>query len=903
MLAIPCVAHNSPATLVHESRLLTLDTLRQLVFTVADSLPMDDTAVLAKPFVPANIRTVNNVVPDHFLYAPGIPTIDEDIRELQSSLQPLPECRCTSTTHDLRIPQVDGGSEAMIKKLTKDLKATNLRGKIKSVDKISDTSDYIHTFSALLQVERQELLNLYERYSQYNVKVKLESPTQAHIAAPGIADAKPPIYPGDTILLRPLRRISVWNKRRGWSRGHHQVQIQAMVVSVTRMKKDVISFTWMSPDDQREMAHSYPENVYNVIILPSSSMYVRCLTALNWLSRLPLEVSNHLLFPNEAPAVDAVDDSKLNVAHLSHQLNTKQELFVRLVKSRTLRPSMDVVRSPMVLTGPAGTGKTQALLHGIFEVLKLSSDHRVLVCTPSHTAADVVTRRLAERLNREELWRLLDSDRPVKTVPASILPFTRQRTDTGAFRLPATTEELYSFRVIVCTCSDANVLYRLEFTNQQLRVQRQCFLSYAKETCQKLNLKVSKVAEGASNPHFTHLFIDEASQATEPEIMIALSIVVDHSPDSVKAEIALIGDPRQLSPDIYSNEAAEAGLGQSYMERLLQRPMNYLTGGWPYMLGLDDEEIPYDMQHKRSSVFLTANYRGHASFLMMPSSLFYFDKLQVVGSNSAIDWTSKLRCVEALSMPVTGLALKWNRYSPSSISAPSLNFLDPTILQLRRQETWPVHFRGVVGQDAAVGIEAFAGSNSWCNRQEAEVVAKIVVTLTSNGVKSSSIGIMSPFRGQVVLIRKLLRDVNLAGVDVGTIEDYQAVERDTIILSLTRSSSKFLPHDVAGRAGVFQQMKRTNVAMTRAEHLFIVVGNPNLMVQDPIWRQWLWFCLRNGFWYGEQIEETWLDEMHSKPIGIARFRHGETHSLLGLAGEKIENLVLMSTLELERRMF
>jgi hypothetical protein len=863
---------------------------------------MDDTAVLAKPFVPSKFLKVNSVVANHIIRAPGIPTLDEDIEKLQSILQPLSECRCTGSTHQMQIRHDEATSEVPITELTTNVTASNLREKIKSVDEISDTSDYLYTFRALLQVERQEVLNLYGRYSKYNVSVNLESPHQAQIEAPGIADAKPPIYAGDTILLRPLRRISVWNPKSGWSQPVYHAQIRAMIVSVTRKAKDVISFTWMTPDEQREMALCYPENVYNIVIVPSSSMHLRCLTALNWLSKLPTEVSNHLLFPNEAPAVDEVDEIELQVGHLAHQLNTKQQLFVLLVKTRTLRPSMDVVRSPMVLTGPAGTGKTQALLHSIFEVLKLSTEHKVLVCTPSHTAADVVTRRLAERLNREELWRLLDSDRPVKTVPASILPFTRQRTDTGAFRLPSTVEELFKFRVIVCTCSDANVLYRLGFTNQQMRVRRQCFLSYAMETCRNLNLKVSEVAAGATHPHFTHLFIDEASQATEPEIMIALSIVVDHAPDSVKAEIALIGDPRQLSPDIYSNEAAEAGLGRSYMERLLQRPMNYLSGGWPYMLGLEDEDLPFDMQHKRSSVFLTANYRGHVSFLMMPSSLFYFDKLQVVGSDCAIDWISKLRCVEALSSPVTGLALKWNQYSPSLVSTPGWKLLDPTILQLRRQETWPVHFRGVVGQDAAVGIETFAGSNSWCNRKEAETVAEIVVTLTSNGVKSSSIGIMSPFRGQVVLIRKLLREVNLAGVDVGTIEDYQAVERDTIILSLTRSSSKFLPYDVAGRAGVFQQRKRTNVALTRAENLFVVVGNPNLMVQDSIWSQWLWFCLRNGLWYGEQIEDGWLDKIHSKPITIARFEHGETHSLLGPSSDIIENSFLMSSLEVERRM-
>jgi hypothetical protein len=57
---------------------------------------------------------------------------------------------------------------------------------------------------------------------------------------------------------------------------------------------------------------------------------------------------------------------------------------------------------------------------------------------------------------------------------------------------------------------------------------------------------------GASQLHFTHLFVDKAAQATEPETLIPMSVVVDYAPGVIKVEITLAGDPRQLSPDIYS---------------------------------------------------------------------------------------------------------------------------------------------------------------------------------------------------------------------------------------------------------------------------------------------------------------------------------------------------------------
>ena len=68
--------------------------------------------------------------------------------------------------------------------------------------------------------------------------------------------------------------------------------------------------------------------------------------------------------------------------------------------------------------------------------------------------------------------------------------------------------------------------------------------------------------------HFSHIFFDEAGQATEPETMIAIKTMADNS-----TNIILSGDPKQLGPIIRSNIARELGLETSYMERLMDRDM------------------------------------------------------------------------------------------------------------------------------------------------------------------------------------------------------------------------------------------------------------------------------------------------------------------------------------------
>ncbi len=158
------------------------------------------------------------------------------------------------------------------------------------------------------------------------------------------------------------------------------------------------------------------------------------------------------------------------------------------------------------------------------------------------------------------------------------------------------------------------------------------------------------------------------------------------------------------------------------------------------------------------TVFLTKNYRGHPSFLMMPSAFFYYDRLTSANMKdpATIDyWCSILRNVEALSQPLGASFLN------TSVSASKPDAFS----QVYRQTAWPVHFRGVIGRDSSIGLAYISGTESWQNIPEAEAVVDIVYTLLTNGVAQKQIGIISPFRGQVVDVRARLRKNNF--YDVG----------------------------------------------------------------------------------------------------------------------------------------
>lgn len=955
---------------------------------------MKESSVLAKKYVPNNLREVNHwPLTNPFVAI----TPAEAPRRVSAPAPPRPvlvppvPCQCLDGVVAVPKPSAAATpaptqrSHVVCAPFRHILPNDNYYGvhwagrkpsviQIVKADDISDLKRYCFVWEFILNKEREEVLLRYENYSHYAVSLKISNLAsvrhhdddgehgpgqrclQATFSCHGIADANPPLMIGDTVLIRPLHRLSLplmykhefpppkmppppveppklqplpvpatpaqkrlhtlrkkefsdyhkaldmhlrdqdyaqktvvrqherqqaqlqlldsimqtWEQEHPtkqqtirqildslqWSPPERVVEIQSKILLLSRSLNptanngrkghaDQVIFSWL--DNMTANILSYTSSaaakaninhaeLYNIRFVPSKVGMKRFLTALDWLAESFADAPGkamELLFPVSAPNVPISSSEALanDILARSYKLNDRQAEFVSMVLGRTKRPSMNEIRGPMICTGPAGTGKTLALLSAIRAVLSLNNNnkngangnsgkvrHRILVCTPSHTAADVVTRRLGQHMKRDELFRLFDADRPVTTVPVEVLGFCRQSEDQlAAFTMPDA-QSLINFQVIVCTCSDAHLLYQIGLTNQQLRERRYCLRTYIKKTCDVVNLDFE--LHGVDDPHFTHLFIDEAAQASEPEILVPLSVVVDPL-GKRKVEIALCGDPRQLSPAVYSEHAADAGLQRSWMERLLQRPVRCLGGGQHHMLGPDmvemDDWLKYSFRQngqEQLSIFLTLNYRGHPSFLMMPSVLFYADKLQSSPQElSKVElWCEKLRSVESLSSIVC------------NIGGGSNTYVGPPELQCIKQRDWPLHFRGVKGKDTSVTIESGFASSSWANEKEARAVLEIIMKLVEQGVSSQSIGVMAPFQGQVVLIRKLLRSNRLGAVNVGTVEDYQAVEHDVIVLSLTRSTSSFVHHDVMHRMGVFGQPKRSNVAMTRADFLFIVVS-------------------------------------------------------------------------------
>eukprot|EP00899_Mesostigma_viride_P002454 jgi/Mesvir1/12209/Mv00438-RA.1 len=138
------------------------------------------------------------------------------------------------------------------------------------------------------------------------------------------------------------------------------------------------------------------------------------------------------------------------------------------------------------------------------------------------------------------------------------------------------------------------------------------------------------------------------------------------------------------------------------------------------------------------------------------------------------------------------------------------------------------------------GEEREVTSGSFFNRLEEVVVRGLVHKVVQSGVsrrRSLSIGVISPYKAQVLRIETELSAVEV--VDVHTVDGFQGQERDIIIISAVRANT-------SGDVGFLSDFRRLNVAITRAKHMCIVLGNVDTLRHDATWRRLIEHARQRG---------------------------------------------------------
>ncbi|KAG9333767.1 hypothetical protein JZ751_010210 [Albula glossodonta] len=228
-----------------------------------------------------------------------------------------------------------------------------------------------------------------------------------------------------------------------------------------------------------------------------------------------LAVQNHLeevLFPTGCRGGNLPLPS-LRLFDRKLEQNPEQCTAVQRIVVGTSKPA------PYLVFGPPGTGKTVTIVEAVKQVHKANPSAHILACAPSNSAADLLCERI-----------LLNG----------IQGCCNWNEREGAFVFPSK-QTLMEYKVLVTTVVTAGRL----------------------------------VCGGLPRDHFTHIFVDEAGHAVEPECIIGLSGLLQGE----TGQLVLAGDPQQLGPILRSPLAIEHGLGLSLLERLMKHNRLYKKDG------------------------------------------------------------------------------------------------------------------------------------------------------------------------------------------------------------------------------------------------------------------------------------------------------------------------------------
>uniref|UniRef100_A0A9J7XRF5 RNA helicase n=2 Tax=Cyprinus carpio TaxID=7962 RepID=A0A9J7XRF5_CYPCA len=447
--------------------------------------------------------------------------------------------------------------------------------------------------------------------------------------------------------------------------------------------------------------------------------------------------------------------------------NPEQKNAVCNIVAGTSKPA------PYLVFGPPGTGKTVTIVEAIKQVEKNIPGACILACAPSNSAADQLCEKLitSEHVDARKIYRVYASSRNPKEIPKK-----NSNVEGNTIIFPCK-EDLMCYKILVSTLVTAGRL----------------------------------VSGGFPIGHFSHIFVDEAGHAVEPEAIISVAGLLN----AKTGQLVLAGDPKQLGPILRSPFAIKYGLGLSLLERLMTQNELYQKG----TTGYDNRYVTKLLQ----------NYRSHPSILKIPNEMFYDGEL--------------VACADEM---ISHQYCMWEHL-------PKRGF--------------PVIFHGVIGKD-----ERESNSPSFFNTSEIDIIIdylKKLLTPAKKGIAKISpkeIGIIAPYRKQVEKIRKAIKIhrelksfLGIEEMKVGSVEEFQGQERKVIIVSTVRSDKKHIILDETFNIGFLKNEKRFNVAVTRAKSLLIMVGNPIILQTDTTWGRFINYCIEEKGYTGYDIsnlEET-----------------------------------------------
>jgi predicted DNA helicase len=139
------------------------------------------------------------------------------------------------------------------------------------------------------------------------------------------------------------------------------------------------------------------------------------------------------------------------------------------------------------------------------------------------------------------------------------------------------------------------------------------------------------------------------------------------------------------------------------------------------------------------------------------------------------------------------------------------------------------------------------------NPQQAARTISEVRRLLARGLPARDIAVITPYEAQARRLREGLREARAAGLEVGTVDAFQGREKEAVVVDLVRSNE-------AGELGFLNDVRRLNVALTRARRFLLVIGDGATLGGHPYHQSFVEHAESTGAWLS-----AWADDGEPGP--------------------------------------
>ena len=440
-----------------------------------------------------------------------------------------------------------------------------------------------------------------------------------------------------------------------------------------------------------------------------------------------------------------------------------------------------------LIHGPFGTGKTTTLTELILQMNK--SNQKILVTAESNIAVDNLLKKVS-KTKKEQIIRLGQLQRIEQSV--------RQYSLTSLVEQHTQYPKLQSYQKIIEEYTQELQYYTKPTSQNRRGLTNKQIKEHAKRHKTARNISKDTIQSMARWIDYDEKITDYHEKIRLLEDKIIDEIITSSNIIFTTNSSAAWDVIKNIQFDVVIIDEASQTTIPSILIPIAKAPKFILAGDHkqlpPTIINYQAQKLQktlfesYINKYPQKSQILDTQYRMNDTLMQFPNSQFYDGNLKTDKTIENITLNDIIDDDEDV-----------------------ISFIDTSSMQ----------------DNAEKQLDS---SNSYINMLEADICSNITQDYISKGLNVEDIGIITPYNDQVELISQK------TPVEVNSVDGFQGRQKELIIISTVRSNNR-------NEIGFLNDLRRLNVAITRARRKLIIIGNKNTLSSNKTYKQLIKYAI------------------------------------------------------------